>query len=186
MSNAQEAAPAPKKGRRMNKIVLILVCLLCTAAGAAVPWVAYGSSKGKTEDAGHDASSHGASSHGSSGGHGDGKEGKSHAGKYEFVAFGDVVVNLHEERMTRYLRVKIVLMVDGGKEKIFTDHMNASKAQLKNWLIGHLANKSLKDVGGSVGVKRLQREILEHFETVLYPEGDGPLREVLFEEYAVQ
>lgn len=188
MSNAPEAAPAPKKGRRMNKIVLILVCLLCTAAGAALPWVAYGGSpKGAKEDGGKDA--HGAGSHGApsgGGGHGDAKDGKSHAGKYDFVPFGDVVVNLHEERMTRYLRIKIVLMVDGGKEKMFTDHMNASKAQLKNWLISHLANKSLKDVGGSVGVKRLQREILEHFETVLYPEGDGPLREVLFEEYAVQ
>ena len=43
-----------------------------------------------------------------------------------------------------------------------------------------------QDVAGSVGVKRMQREILDHFEDVLYPDGDGPLRQVLFEEYVVQ
>jgi flagellar FliL protein len=97
-----------------------------------------------------------------------------------------VVVNLNEERMSRYLRVKLVLAVDAEQEKAANEHLAKHKAQLKNWLIGHLSGKSIKDVAGSVGVKRMQREILEHFEDVLYPDGDGPLREVLFEEFVVQ
>ena len=83
-------------------------------------------------------------------------------------------------------RVKIILTVDAEHEKAASEELTKRHPQLKNWLISHLSGKSLKDVAGSVGVKRLQREILEHFDEVLYPDGDGPLREVLFEEYVVQ
>jgi flagellar basal body-associated protein FliL len=154
-----------RRGPRM--VVVVLVCLICTAAGAAVPFVV---------NAGplfhRDAPA---------------PAGKADQGpKTVPVAFGDVVVNLNEDRMSRYLRVKIVLAVDAPQEKAATAHLAKYKAQLKNWLIGHLSGKGLKDVAGSVGVKRLQRELLEHFEDVLYPDGDGPLREVLFEEFVVQ
>src|SRR5687767_2311249 len=39
------------------------------------------------------------------------------------IPFGDAVVNLGEERLTRYLRVKIILVVDGSQEKSITDHL---------------------------------------------------------------
>jgi flagellar FliL protein len=168
MSNAEKAADAtasaPRRG--LNKIVLVVVAVICTAAGAAVPWVV------SAKSAHHDPepAAHGAETH----------------HKTEAVPFGEVIVNLNEERMTRYLRVKIVLEVDTAKAKEFTEHLEKVKPGLKSWLIGHLSGKSLKDVGGSIGVKRLQREILEHFEEVLTPTGEGPLKQVLFEEYAVQ
>ena len=102
------------------------------------------------------------------------------------MAFGDGVVNLAEERMTRYLRIKIVLAVDEEQEKVATEHITKHKAAMKNWLIGHLSGKSLKDVTGTSGVKRLQREIMDRFEEMLYPDGEGHLRDVLFEEFVVQ
>jgi flagellar protein FliL len=165
-----DAAPAPAKSRGLKVVVLVLVCLLCTAAGAAVPWLTNASPFGPKDPA-------------APAGHG---KPAARDDKTVTVPFGDVVVNLNEERMSRYLRVKIVLAVEEKQEKPFTDHLNKARAQLKSWLIGHLSGKSLKEVGGTVGVKRLQREIMERFEEVLYPDGDGPLREVLFEEYDVQ
>ena len=158
---------APPAARRGRKLVWIVVCLGCVAAGAAVPVFVpvpqlFGKTKAEAKGKGH------------------GTE------KTATVPFGDAVVNLSEERMTRYLRVKVVLVVDADQEKDATAHVGKHKAALKNWLIGHLAGKSLKDVAGTVGVKRVQREILERFEDELYPDGHGPLRDVLFEEFVVQ
>jgi flagellar basal body-associated protein FliL len=97
-----------------------------------------------------------------------------------------MVVNLADERAMRYLRVKLAVLVDADKEKEVSDLLTKKKPAVKSKLISHLAGKTLKDVSGTVGVNRLQREILERFEEVLYPEGHSPLRAILFEEYVVQ
>jgi flagellar FliL protein len=160
---AAEAAPAPRKKGR--KLIFIGVCLACAAAGGSFPMVV---------DVGHLM----------------GKEKKEkpkvHDSEAAIVPVGDVVVNLAEERMQRYLKLKVALLVDPDKEADVTELVGKQKAALKSKLIGFLAGKSLKDVSGSVGVARLQREVLERVEEVLYPDGHGPIRAVLFEEYVVQ
>jgi flagellar basal body-associated protein FliL len=67
-----------------------------------------------------------------------------------------------------------------------TELLTKHKASLKSKMISHIASKEIKDVSGSVGVNRLQRELLEKFEDVLYPDGHGHVRGVLFEEYVIQ
>ncbi len=163
---AAPAQAAPKGGRKL--LVLIVVGLVCSAAGAAVPMVidVPGLSKGSHKEEGK------------------GKDQTEAA--TATVPFGEVVVNLAEERMQRYLRVKIAVLVDGSAEKEVTELLTKHKAAVKSKLIGHIAGKTLKDVSGSVGVARLQRELLERIEDVLYPNGGGHVRSVLFEEYVVQ
>lgn len=165
---APAAAPAAPPAKKGKKLVFIVVCLVFAAGGAAVPMVVdVKSMLGKSE--------------------GEGGKKKGHAeAKQVAVPFGDAVVNLAEERMTRYLRLKIVLMVDAEHEKEATERLTEKKAPMKSWLISHLAGKTLKDVSGTVGVNRLQREILERFEDILYPDGEGYLKGVLFEEFVVQ
>jgi flagellar basal body-associated protein FliL len=162
MSEAAPAAAPPKRGR---KLIFAVVCLACVGAGAAVPLVAPVPAifaKGKTEK----------------------KPGT--PAKTVIVPVGDVVVNLTEERMNRYLRLKLAVLADADAEKDVTDRLLKQKAAVKSRLIGHLSGKSLKDVSGTVGVNRLQREALEKIEDVLYPDGDSKIRDVLFEEYVVQ
>ena len=106
--------------------------------------------------------------------------------KTAIVPFGDVVVNLAEERQQRYLRLKMAVLVDAEAEKDVTDLMTKKKAAVKSALISHLAGKTTKDVSGSVGFQRMQRELLERVEDVLYPDGNSRVRAVLFEEYVVQ
>jgi flagellar basal body-associated protein FliL len=53
-------------------------------------------------------------------------------------------------------------------------------------MIAYLAGKSVKDVSGTSGVNRTQRELLERVEDVLYPDGGSRIKAVLFEEYVVQ
>ncbi|MBN9569848.1 MAG: flagellar basal body-associated FliL family protein, partial [Alphaproteobacteria bacterium] len=103
--------------------------------------------------------------------------------KTVIVPFGEVVVNLTEDRMNRYLRLKIAVLADAESEKEVTDKLTKQKAAVKSRMIGHLSGKTLKDVSGTVGVNRLQREILEKIDDVIYPDGESKVRDVLFEEY---
>lgn len=102
------------------------------------------------------------------------------------IPFGDVTVNLNDGRMSRYLRIKVVLLAETDDVKAITKQLEKNKPLLKDWLISHLSGKTLKDVGGTVGVKRIQREMQERFEELLFPEGQGKPFEVLFEEFVVQ
>jgi len=164
VATAQDVAPGGKKNR---KLLFAAVGVVAILAGAALPLVVDISSLlGKPKE---------------------GTQDKPHAEtKTAIVPFGDMVVNLADERAMRYLRVKLAVLVDADKEKEVSDLLTKKKPAVKSKLISHLAGKTLKDVSGTVGVNRLQREILERFEEVLYPEGHSPLRAILFEEYVVQ
>lgn len=167
-SSSEKSATAdgkPKSGKK--KIIWILLAVVSIVAGAALPVVlgAGGLSKPAEEAP---------------------KKKKVEHVEPTIIPFGDVAVNLAESRMTRYLRVKIVIQVNAEEAKDFTKELDKRKPVMKDWLIGHLSGKSLKDVAGTVGVKRCQREIQERFEEFLYPHGDGIEFEVLFEEFVVQ
>lgn len=164
------AAPAKKK----SKLPLVIACLVSIGGGVALPmFVNVPALLGQGKD-------------------GEKPKAKPKAegeGKTATIAFSDdkgLVVNLAEERATRYLKLKITLLVDAEAEKEVTEKLAKKKAAMKSWLLIHLAGKTLKDVSGSVGASRVQREILERFEDFLYPDGNGALRAVLFEEYVVQ
>lgn len=167
MSTPAEGAK-PKKGR---KLILAVVCLAALAAGAVVPVAMGGSFPFAKKDAAAADKD---------------KAKKKGDSKTAIVPFGDVVVNLVEERQQRYLKLKIAVLVDAEAEKEVTDMVTKKKAAVKSALIGHLAGKGTKDVSGSIGVQRMQRELLERTEEVLYPDGGSRIRAVLFEEYVVQ
>lgn len=102
------------------------------------------------------------------------------------LPFGDVVVNLGEDRLTRYLRVKVMLVVEGNREKAIQEMIQREKPFLKNWLIGYLSDLSMKEVGRAAAVNRIRREIRSQFNTLLDPAGSEPIAEVLFDEFVVQ
>ncbi len=164
---AQQTTETAKKSGLLGWIALGGIALVSIAAGFAVPWLISG-----TGSAGHADTSP-----------------RNHSGKEEktaFVTFGDVVVNLHEERLTRYLRLKIVLEVEESEEKKLNELLNKRKAPLKSWLISYLADRTLEEVRGTVGINRIRREIRDHFNEMLYPDGREVIRQVHFEEFTVQ
>jgi flagellar FliL protein len=164
---AQQTTETPKKSGLLGWIALGGIALVSIAAGFAVPWFISGAG---------------------SAGHADTSP-RSHSSKEEktaFVTFGDVVVNLHEERLTRYLRLKIVLEVEESEEKKLNELLNKRKAPLKSWLISYLADRTLEEVRGTVGINRIRREIRDHFNEMLYPDGREVIRQVHFEEFTVQ
>jgi flagellar protein FliL len=160
---AAGAEAPPKKGKKM---LVAIVCVVFTAAGAAVPMfvnVPALLAKSKEDK---------------------GKEKKD--AKTAIVPFSDLTVNLYEERLQRYLRIKVALLVEADAEKEVTDLVAKKKAAIKSAMLTHLSGKSVKDVSGPSGVTRTQRELLERLEDVLYPDGNSRVKSVLFEEYVVQ
>lgn len=161
---APAATEAPKK--KSKKFLVLGVCVLFAGAGAALPmFVNVPALFAKSKE--------------------DNKKEKKDA-KTAIVPFGDITVNLSEDRLQRYLRVKVAFLVEAEAEKEVTDLVTKKKAAIKSAMIAHLAGKSVKDVSGSSGVTRTQRELLERIEDVLYPDGGSRIKSVLFEEYVVQ
>jgi flagellar FliL protein len=179
MSDTPAPAPAAA-GKKKFPIALLALPLLAAGAGAAVPLVVdVPAMMGMKKDEDPDAAANAAAKAKK-------KKQHAHAEHLASVAVGDVAVNLAEERMTRFLRVKIALQCEHSAEAKLHELIEKNKAALKSWAIGHLAGKSLKEVSGTVAIHRLQREMLERFDEMLFPDGESPLKAVLFEEYLVQ
>lgn len=106
--------------------------------------------------------------------------------KHAYVQFGEVIVNLNEDRLTRYLKIKILLVCDAREEKELTDLVQRRKPLLKNWLIAYLSDKSLQEVSGASGVNKLRRAIWHQFNTELYSDGSEKILDICFEEFVVQ
>lgn len=103
-----------------------------------------------------------------------------------FIPFGEVVVNLDEGRLNRYLRVNLTLQVDEAQRLSVTERLESRRSVLKNWLLSYLSDKDMEDIRGAAGQNRLRREIQNHFNSVLFPEGYDRIHEVLFEEFNIQ
>lgn len=167
MADTPEQPPAAQSTSRLGWIILAVVALAAVAAGFALPWMLSSTGTGHAQAPSQQRRS-------------------PEPEKTAFVPFGDVVVNLHEERLTRYLRLKIVLEVEESEEKAVHELLNKRRAPLKSWLIGYLADRTLDEVRGTVGINRIRREIRDHFNEMLYPDGREVIRQVHFEEFTVQ
>lgn len=103
-----------------------------------------------------------------------------------YIDFGEVVVNLDEGRLNRYLRISLTLQVDEQQQAEITQKVEVSRAVLKSWLLSYLSDKDMEEIRGAAGQNRLRREIQDHFNTVLFPDGYDRIHEVLFQEFNIQ
>ncbi len=103
-----------------------------------------------------------------------------------YLSFGEVVVNLDEGRLNRYLRTKLTLQVERRHEESIRKLLETQGAILKNWLIGHLSDKDTAEIRGAAGLNMLRREIQDQFNAMLCPDGYDRVQDVLFEEFNIQ
>ncbi len=103
------------------------------------------------------------------------------------IRFGDVVVNIKDERHQRYLRIVVAFQVDPANHRELSALVVKKKAELKTWLITYLADQSTKDVSGSAGISRLREDMKRALGKILQQDRkENPIKDVLFEEYVVQ
>jgi flagellar FliL protein len=164
MAKSADTASAPKGGKPW--ILISVMALVAIAAGAVVPFFLPDTTPTTTSPQ---------------------EKSSSKELKTSLVPFGDAMpVSLNTNNLNRYLRVKIMLVVDAANEKVVRETTEKNKPFLKSWLIAYLSDQSLKDVTGAIGVNRLRREIRDQFNTMLFPDGSEKVSDVLFEEFLVQ
>jgi flagellar FliL protein len=160
---ATEAAAPPQK-KKGSKLVWLVLAVIALGGGAALPWVF----------ATHKAAGHNV------------KKADTAKAKQTALPFSDVVVNLPEDRLSRFLRAKIMVAVEETDAKEMTELLESQKAFLKSWLIGYLSDQSTQEVTRKVGVNRIRREIRDQFNAMLFPDGEEKVVEILFDEFVVQ
>src|SRR5439155_2725767 len=101
------------------------------------------------------------------------------------ISFGEAVVNLRDGR-GRFIRVKVLLVVDSVEEHVLKELLEKQKPFLKTWLISYLADQAVEDVLRTTGVNRIRREIRDQFNAILFPDGSEKILDVLFDEFLVQ
>jgi flagellar basal body-associated protein FliL len=105
--------------------------------------------------------------------------------KPAFIEFGKTVVNLGDSA-NRYLSIMTTLQIDEPDSVNMTAEVERMKPILQSWLLNHCSDKTMEDIKGAAGQHQLRREILDHFNEVLCPDGQDKIRDVLFLEFNVQ
>ncbi len=104
----------------------------------------------------------------------------------QYLPFGRIVVNLNEPSLTKYLSIDLTLMADAKDESAVKSAMEGRMPVLRTWLTSHLADKTMEDVRGKVGINRLRREIQDQFNSLMFDDGRERVGDVLFEEWHVE
>ena len=101
--------------------------------------------------------------------------------------FEPVVANLNELGVTRYVRATLTLEISSEvDQKKGTALLEEKNPVMKNWLTLHLASLALEDIRGGKNLKRIQSQILDAFNEMLFPDTRPQIKSVLFKEFAVQ
>jgi flagellar basal body-associated protein FliL len=109
-----------------------------------------------------------------------------------FLPFGGVSCNIGDGQLNRFLRVTITLQFECPKDDTAKQTeelqklLDFNKPILTSWLLSYLSDMKMDDIRGAVGQNRLRREIQNQFSTVLFPDGDRQVQNLLFEEFIVQ
>jgi flagellar basal body-associated protein FliL len=106
--------------------------------------------------------------------------------KQALIPFDSAVVNVADGRYTRYLRVKITLVVEAKEEKAVKDVLDKEKPFLQTWVLGYLQDRTMEQLHGSAGMNRVRREVRDEFNRRLFPDGSEKIKDILLTEYNFQ
>lgn len=168
-----KAAGGAGSGSR-GKIGWIITAVVAGGLGAGVPYVLPDSMKPGSSHAGESET------------HVEAPPSPAEISKPAYIDFDQVVVNLDEGRLNRYLQVKFSLQVTEKERDEITAKVTANKVVLQNWLISYLSDQNLEDIRGAIGLNRLRREIRDQFNTMLFPDGYDRIEQIHFQQFVVQ
>jgi flagellar basal body-associated protein FliL len=158
----EESTAAPKKGKKGMTLWLLLV-VFALAGGASMPYILGNQSRDHNQT----------------------KKKSDHAPKNKRVAiaFDNIVVNIGDERLNRYLRVKLLVAVEEADVREVTELIAKQKPFLKTWLFGYLSDLSIQDVTRKTGVNKIRREICDYFNQTLFQDDQEKIVDILFDEF---
>jgi len=104
---------------------------------------------------------------------------------YQYLDFEQITVNLDEPRLARYVCVVVTLEIPSEEFESAKTLVEARMPVLTNWLTVYLASCSLEDTRGAANLNRIQREVLDAFNTQLWPDQKPKIHGVLFKNFTV-
>ena len=180
-TTAPEPVVAEKPAKQSNKgliITIALVSLISSAGGAGLTSYLVGKAIAKLPVAGAVAE----------GGH-ESEEARKEAELVEAIEHGGVVpldpfvVNLADEGVARYLRIKVTLMVDDkNKVKEVIENL-ALTGKVKDVILQTLSRKTSQDLINEEGKNKLRAEIQEGIGRYFK---EPKLTDVMFTEFVIQ
>lgn len=97
-----------------------------------------------------------------------------------------IFANLDVPGASRYVRVALTMELTfdpmGADAEKFTEKIPV----LTNWLTIYLSGLSTEDIQGSKNLKRMQAQILDSFNEMLFPNEKPGIKSILFKEIAIQ
>ncbi len=104
-----------------------------------------------------------------------------------FLAIDPIVANLDEGRLTRYIRVSIVLSIEDGQKQSALTALAEIDPKIKDWIYGFLSDKTLDDVRGRDNQQKLRVDIQAGINSQLKSAGYSEFaKAVLFDEINIQ
>jgi len=109
------------------------------------------------------------------------------AGSDDFAYYDlDLTCNLNEPRMARYIRATISLAFRKEHASAVRQILEKRQTELKSWLIRYFADCTLEEVRGAKNLNRILREIRDHYNEMLWPNGKPLIVKVDYKSWAVQ
>lgn len=94
-----------------------------------------------------------------------------------------IVANLNEPGATRYIRASITMQINASWDKIKAETiLELQKPRLRSWLAIYLASLTTEDATGDKNLRRIQLEILDAFNQILFPDARPQIKQILFKE----
>lgn len=98
-----------------------------------------------------------------------------------------VLANLDVTDVTRYVKASLILEISSDvDEKKGTAFLEEKRPILTNWLTVYLASLRLDDIRGDKSLKRIQSQVRDAFNDMLFPDSKPKIERILFKEFAVQ
>jgi flagellar basal body-associated protein FliL len=98
-----------------------------------------------------------------------------------------VVANLDEPGVTRYVRATLILeMSPALSESKSSGALDDHKAAMRNWVTIYLAGCTLDDIRGRKNLVRIQAEIKDAFNDMIFKDAKPMIKGVLFKEFQIQ
>lgn len=97
-----------------------------------------------------------------------------------------VVACLDEPSLSRYVRATLIIQMKPGFDPVAgAEFLEKKEPLLSNWLTKYLAGLSLIQVQGTRNLDRVQMEIFEEFNQILFENKKPMVDKILFKEFVI-
>lgn len=98
-----------------------------------------------------------------------------------------VVANLNDPGAMRYASLTLTLEMSSAAPEKKTSELFAEKMPiLTNWVTIYLSSLGIEDIRGDKNIKRMQLQILDALNELIFPNQKPKIKQVLIKEFAVQ